>query len=320
MAKILCSITEIVGEQETGNTYAFPATDIMMSDKTTTVEDAINAKPGEVVTTGNKVGEIFNDYSTNIASGQCSHAEGIQTTAYGNGAHAEGFHSTASAPYSHAEGQNTTASGQESHAEGGNTTASGYWSHAEGSITTASGYTSHAEGQRTIASGDYSHAEGYDTKATGEFSHAEGYGTLASSNCQHVQGQYNVEDTAGLYAHIVGWGTRDDRKNIHTIDTSGNAVFSGKVTVQNTTPTASGDLTTKSYVDSKITDTKVTNSLNTTTKAYLTGTTSATTNTGTQIFDTGVYLDTVAGRLGVGSLSIGGAVVTYDSSSQTISI
>lgn len=45
------------------------------------------------------------------------------------------------------------------------------------------------------------------------------------------------------------------------------------------------------------TDTKVTNTLDTTTKAYVTGTTSATTSTGTQIFDTGVYLDTTAGQL-----------------------
>lgn len=45
------------------------------------------------------------------------------------------------------------------------------------------------------------------------------------------------------------------------------------------------------------TDTKVTNTLNTTAKAYITGTTSATTNTGTQVFDTGVYLDTTAGQI-----------------------
>lgn len=44
-------------------------------------------------------------------------------------------------------------------------------------------------------------------------------------------------------------------------------------------------------------DTKVTNTLNTTAKAYVTGTTSASTNTGTQVFDTGVYLDTTAGTL-----------------------
>lgn len=45
------------------------------------------------------------------------------------------------------------------------------------------------------------------------------------------------------------------------------------------------------------TDEKVKNELKTTTKAYVTGTTSATTNTGTQVFDTGVYLDTTAGQL-----------------------
>lgn len=45
------------------------------------------------------------------------------------------------------------------------------------------------------------------------------------------------------------------------------------------------------------TDTKVTNTLATTTKAYVTGTTSAATSTGTQVFDTGVYLDTTAGQL-----------------------
>lgn len=45
------------------------------------------------------------------------------------------------------------------------------------------------------------------------------------------------------------------------------------------------------------TDTKVTNTLNTTAKAYITGTTSSSTNTGTQVFDTGVYLSTTAGEL-----------------------
>lgn len=45
------------------------------------------------------------------------------------------------------------------------------------------------------------------------------------------------------------------------------------------------------------TDVNVTNTLNTTAKAYLTGTTSATTNTGSQVFDTGVFLTTTAGEL-----------------------
>ena len=51
------------------------------------------------------------------------------------------------------------------------------------------------------------------------------------------------------------------------------------------------------YYKDTNTDVKVTNTLNNTTKAYITGTTSATTNTGTQIFDTGVYLTTTAGQL-----------------------
>ena len=44
-------------------------------------------------------------------------------------------------------------------------------------------------------------------------------------------------------------------------------------------------------------DTKVTNTLGTTTKYYVTGTTSSSTNTGTQYFDTGIYSTTTAGQL-----------------------
>lgn len=56
-----------------------------------------------------------------------------------------------------------------------------------------------------------------------------------------------------------------------------------------------GNITINSTVTA--TDTKVTNTLNTTTKAYLTGTINASTNTGTQIFDSNVFLGTTAGQL-----------------------
>lgn len=46
-----------------------------------------------------------------------------------------------------------------------------------------------------------------------------------------------------------------------------------------------------------ISDTKVTNTLATTTKYYVTGTTSDSTNTGTQSFDSGIYATTTAGQL-----------------------
>jgi hypothetical protein len=70
-------------------------------------------------------------------------------------------------------------------------------------------------------------------------------------------------------------------------------------------------------------DTKVTNTLATTTKAYVTGTTSASTNTGGQVFDTGVYLDTTAGRLTATSFNVGGTSgscnLVYDSTNKCVS-
>ena len=178
-----------------------------------------------------------NPYSTHAegkyttASGDSSHAEGHITEASGSSSHAEGVYTTASGDYgSHAEGEYATASGPVSHAEGYYTTASGDSSHAEGDNTTASGENSHAEGFKTTASGYATHAEGEYTKASGKYAHVEGYHTTARSNSQHVQGKYNVEDTNGTYAHIVGGGTSNtNRKNIHTLDWNGNAVYSGDV-------------------------------------------------------------------------------------------
>ena len=151
---------------------------------------------------GSQSSEIFNDYTNNKSYGMYSHAEGQRTTAGNN---------------SHAEGQSTKATGNNSH--------------AEGQSTKATGRVSHAEGINTTASGDYSHAEGYATTASKLASHAEGYSTLASSNYQHVQGKWNVEDTAGRYAHIVGWGTSSSaRKNIFTITTAGAGKFTSSCT------------------------------------------------------------------------------------------
>lgn len=237
MAKILVLPSEVVGELESGNSYAFPADNILMSDKTTTVEEAVNSKTGEKTDGG---GEIFNNYENNIASGNYSHAEGSKTTASAIGSHAEGFQSIASGTYSHAEG--------------GICKATGHQSHAEGQQTESSGRVSHAEGQQTVAAGEYSHAEGAATTASGDYSHSEGHNTIAASKAQHVQGQYNIEDADGVYAHIVGWGTGTSaRANIHTITTTGDGWFAGKVSAGTTSvpaePTEDNDLTTKKYVD-----------------------------------------------------------------------
>ena len=187
------------------------------------------------------------------ASGTSSHAEGSTTTASGDyGSHAEGSNTIASGVGSHAEGNCTTASAYYSHTEGDSTTASGENSHAEGKYTTASGTSSHAEGDSTTASEYCSHAEGNCTTASGENSHAEGASTIASSQNQHVQGKYNIEDTNNKYAHIVGNGEDGKNSNAHTLDWEGNAWFAGKLT-QEGTPTEGKDLTTKKYVDDKVT-------------------------------------------------------------------
>lgn len=70
--------------------------------------------------------------------------------------------------------------------------------------------------------GNYSHAEGYSTTASGNRSHAEGYYTTASGDYSHAEGKFNIEDTTGKYAHIVGNGqTIKMRSNVHTLDWAG---------------------------------------------------------------------------------------------------
>ena len=128
----------------------------------------------------------------------------------------------------------------------------GACSGAIGMTLEASGMASHAEGYGAMATGNFSHAEGSFTEALNESSHAEGYSTKASSENQHVQGKYNIEDAEGKYAHIVGNGVdEDNRSNAHTLDWKGNGWYAGKLS-QEGTPTENKDLTTKKYVDDKV--------------------------------------------------------------------
>lgn len=186
------------------------------------------------------------------ASGAHSHAEGTSTKASSARAHAEGFGSVAKNDSAHAEGYYTEASGYYSHAEGQKfdntpTVAQGNGSHAEGQGTQATIDAAHSEGRKTIASGAGSHAEGNLTEAKSNWSHAEGVGTIASNEAQHVQGKYNEEDAN--CAHIVGWGSSGARKNIHTLSTTGNGWFRGKVLIGGNSPEDGKEVTTKEYVD-----------------------------------------------------------------------
>lgn len=110
--------------------------------------------------------------------------------------------------------------------------------------------------------------------------------TISWLQNSHVAGSINSKNYSGTaYA-----ATHDAEGNVIAETYATKAAVSGVVkSVNGTNPDASGNVI--------ITDTKVTNTLNTTTKAYITGTTSSSTNTGTQVFDTNVYLDTTAGTL-----------------------
>lgn len=111
----------------------------------------------------------------------------------------------------------------------------GEYAHAEGTGVAVGDY-SHAEGHNTKALWASSHAEGESTIARGWRSHAEGYGTVANGRNQHVSGTYNIADNR--YLVIVGNGSSDSsRSNAYTLETNGNAWYSGEVYVGSTSGT-----------------------------------------------------------------------------------
>ena len=123
--------------------------------------------------------EVFNAVESNSAEGNCSHAEGSNTTAIGDCSHAEGF--------------DTIARGNYSHSEGWETFASGPYSHAEGCQTEADGEGSHAEGFNTIAL-RFQHAQGhYNNTATAQ----EGIIYGASANATAFVIGNGTDSTAG---------------------------------------------------------------------------------------------------------------------------
>lgn len=195
------------------------------------------------------------------ATGVASHAEGEGTHATGKNSHAGGLNTNATNSQATALGSGTTASGQNSLAIGNGTSAentnsfaggasskakglgsialgygaesNGMYAVALGNSTIASGNFSFAQGApdgttKTEASGGHSTALGQGTKASGQSSLAQGLGTIANGPKQSVFGQYNVADTSKV--QIVGWGTKSAPRNIYTLDTNGNATFSGSVT------------------------------------------------------------------------------------------
>lgn len=202
-SKVIKAITEL---QTKLSAVDDSVPDVVNNITSTSETAALSAYQGRVLAekdVGKKYdensGEIFNDYTSNVASGICSHSEGYGTSATGD--------------WSHAEGNTTTASGDKSHAEGVSTTASGFASHAEGSLATASGAQAHAEGTSTEASGHSSHASGYGTIAND-------YQTALGKYNKSSAGPTSNSDTSGDI-FIVGNGSSSSRANAFRITTAG---------------------------------------------------------------------------------------------------
>ena len=177
----------------------------------------------DTITVDSTNDDVISSYGSkkfSLAKGKQSHIEGLDNLALGDNSHAEGVYNK--------------SIGLQSHTEGANNTASGSNAHAEGDGTKATGNNTHSEGWATEATGVQAHAEGSQSKAYGSNTHAEGVNTIARGPASHVQGKYNIEDTESKYAHIIGGGTSTVRKNIHTVDWSGNAWYAGSIKIGGT--------------------------------------------------------------------------------------
>lgn len=168
-----------------------------------------------------------------VASGNYSHAEGIETQALGTAAHAEGNKAIAKGNYAHAEGGGsrvptitTSSAASDIRVE---------W--LDSAFNSAFGQHSHTEGSDTLALGLASHAEGTMTGALADSSHAEGHVTRADNFASHVSGKYNVVMTTGGTlanttgtAFVVGNGTGPGAKS-NAFSVQYNGVVKAKSTI-----------------------------------------------------------------------------------------
>lgn len=207
----------------------------------------------------------------NEASGRYSHAEGQYTTASGKSSHAEGDHTVASGNYSHAEGSSTIARAMSQSVSGKyNVPEDEYWSNEirltspdticsypnRNNIYYCDGYAfDKSTGLYTLVPVAYeSVRKGYPAHVSSSiyFIYGGESGTImyhgSVYNTGTTSGSYiNVNansyrytsihgaTTHGKYVHIVGNGTRTDRRsNAHTLDWNGLGWFAGGLKIGGT--------------------------------------------------------------------------------------
>lgn len=197
---------------------------------------------------GSSYGEIFNDYTSNMAKGNYSHAEGTQTRATGQGSHAEGHGGSFGLSLSNISYNYDTISCTESQANYfkrfvGSACIIYYTSTLDSTskkfITKLRGVVDNnnirfnnnlPEDINTSSliisilsesSGYYSHTEGSCTLAQGDYSHSEGSTTVSLGQSSHSEGNYSV--AKGDYSHAEGNYTDAPGKSSHSEGDSTNA-------------------------------------------------------------------------------------------------
>lgn len=183
----------------------------------------------------------------------------------GQGAVNGGYKCEVSGDYSTAFGRYHKVLSDDSFATGYNNTIKGYCATAEGSYNTVGGSYSHVEGERNESQFDNQHIEGrfaekYDIENVPEWDTNETYypgDVISYSSYGNTYLYYCIKECTGIrplqsgyhdywavytpLVHVVGWGENLARKNIHTIDSMGNAMYTGDVTaksmiIQSSTP------------------------------------------------------------------------------------
>ena len=175
--------------------------------------------------------ERFNqdDDHTCVASGDYSHAEGMDNQAAGRGSHTEGWTNTTNAPYSHVEGTRNVVIGssprnESQHAEGSGNTATGHESHIEGSGSLVGGTSGHTEGAGNYNIANTAHVEGGGNKnvAAAKVSHTEGGGNTNYGSQSHVEGGGNI--VSGQNSHAEGGGNQIHGAKNH-VEGGGNQAY-----------------------------------------------------------------------------------------------
>ena len=198
-------------------------------------------------------GYVKNKPAVKTGGGESSVVLGQNGAAYAFSSVAQGS-GIASGNSSHAEGMETLASGYAAHAEGIGTTASGKNSHAEGSSTESAGLASHAEGQGTQTKNSYEHAQGMFNKSNKVTDAVSGNNTLHSigigAGTSSRKNAVEVMQNGDVYMYGVGGydGTNPSSASTLQEDISGKAAKANNPTANNLAGLdASGNLKDSGY-------------------------------------------------------------------------